>query len=211
MRGLQKKYLWLEDWVVQDLLKHIGKPNHTKHYELLTGMMLNKFCELQWSKKCWIGIELSNKYEREIPEYGQAYIEDLREMVEKKAEENTLTDIIIATKTNTQLGEIPKGMAFQLKRFGKDPTKQDTNALINFLNIDCRNFAHAANTALVVLMETPKEIDLRKLSTSINTQNYPFEKIILISLHGIMLTFTGIWPESGQLEYNISTRRFITI
>lgn len=208
MKGLRKKYIWFEDWIVQDLLRDIGSPIKTKYYELTVALVLEKFCELQWSKKCCIGLEIIDKFEKGIPKFGKADIEELKNIIEKKVDEVTLTDVVIATKVNTKIEEIPKGMAFQIKRFGKDPNKRDTNALINLLNVDYKNCSKTENTALVILMETPSIIDLKKLSESINTQDYPFKKIILISLLDNRLTFTGIWPEKGQLVYNMMTNNF---
>lgn len=196
MNGVKCKKIFFEDWVVKDCLKGQSVHNKTKTIELLVGLVLLKFCERQWNSKCWIGLEIKDKCQRDIPERGTAMLEELWEIIHNKIEEDTDVDITIAKMPNQESG-VSKGMQFQVKRF-KKIKKQDTDSLIQYLNYDCRKkYPRKTQASLVVLMETPKTINLNYLRKSINTANYPFNKIILISVsQNRYIDFYVIWPEA---------------
>jgi len=206
--GNKNEALFMEEWVVIDFLKEIKNPfKNSKYIELLIALSLNKFCEKQWNCKCLIGLEIQDKYKRDIPKQGIISLEGLNEIITRKVEENTSIDIIIA-KPPINKSDNGQGMNFQIKRFGKNPYKHDTQSLINFLNNDCRKYCKS-RISLVVVIESPKEIDLKLLQKSINTQNYPFEKIILIGMaKDNCIDYYGIWPESGYSRFNYNTLKF---
>lgn len=196
MNGVRCKKIFFEDWVVKDCLKGQNVNNKTKTVELLVGLVLLKFCERQWNSKCWIGLEIKDKCQRDIPERGAAMLEELWGIIHNKIEEDTDVDITIAKMPKYET-DVSKGMQFQVKRF-KNIKNQDTNSLIQYLNYDSRKkYSRKTWTNLVVLMETPKTINLKYLRESIDTKNYPFEKIILISVfQKRYIDFYVIWPEA---------------
>ncbi len=205
----KNELFFLEEWVVIDFLR--SKENkfssNSKYIELLVSLVLNKFCERQFASKCWIGLEIQEKYKKEIPEKGFATLEEIDKIVTKKVEENTPVDVYIC-KMPTNGDVVSRGMAFQLKRFGKDLYKQDTDSLINFINCDCKEYGKT-QASLIILIESSEEIDLQLLQRSIKTDGYPFIKIILIGLSNQKyIDFYGIWPESGSARYNLTTFNF---
>ena len=64
------------------------------------------------------------------------------------------------------------------------------------------------DASLVVIIETPEEIDLLSLQTHIDTEYYPFQKIMMLGLSGDKINFYGIWPESGHSVFNTKTMQF---
>lgn len=196
---MKRERLFFEDWVVQDYLRNQTDRNYAKNVELLTALVLNKFCERQFSKKCWIGLEIKEKYVGGIPLSGLRDLEEISEMIRKMVEEKTPVDITIAMKP--AIGKkTSKGIDFQVKRFGKQEDKS-TFGLIDFLNGLKDEYA-SSQVSLVVLMETPEEIDLQELQNSLKTENYPFQKIILIGTLAEKINFYGIWPETGWSRYD---------
>ena len=173
MDNLRLECVWFEDWVIVDYLKNIGKTTKTKHYELLIALVLNKFCERQWGIKCSIGLEIKNKYSKDIPNNGLATLQELDEIIMKKVEENTSIDIMIGRKTLKKERNIMQGMAFQLKRFGINKKDQGANELVDLLNSYSKKYSKS-NASLVVIIESLK-FDRNKI-TEIQTNNYPFQK-----------------------------------
>lgn len=196
MNGIKSKKIFFEDWVIKECLKEKNVRSTTKAVELLVGIVLLKFCERQWNSKCWIGLEVKDKCQRDIPEKGVATPEELWEIIHNKIEEATDIDITIA-KIPNHGSDVSKGMQFQIKRF-KNIKEQDTDSLIQYLNCDCRKkYPKKTQASLVILMETSKTIDLKRMKKFINTENYPFEKIILISVfQKRFIDFYVIWPEA---------------
>lgn len=206
----KNRFIFLEEWVVIDFLNSIEDYfSNSKYLELFIALALNKFCEKQFGCKCRIGLELQEKYQRDFPDYNKITLLELNDIILKNVEENTAVDVAIAKMPkNPERKDVNEGMNFQIKRFGKDKYKQNTESLINFLN-DIRKKYVKTETQLAVLLETPEEIDLKLLQSSINTNNYPFEKIILLGLsENKYINFYGIWPESGWSRFNLENLNF---
>jgi len=200
--------LFFEEWVIIDFLSKIKNYSaNSKYIELLISLSLIKFCERQWDAKCWVGIELKNKYKKKNSQKQHATYNELNEIMTKQANEDTPVDVTIA-KIPERQGHSSYGMHFQIKRFGVSKDKQDTQSLINFLNNDCAQYGKS-QTNLIILIESPEEIDLQLLKQSIKTDSYPFEKIILTGLsESKYINYYGIWPESGWSRYNLDNFQF---
>jgi hypothetical protein len=208
MANKKSEILFLEEWVVIDYLRQIDDyKKNSKYIELLIGLSLIKFCERQWNAKCWIGIEIKNKYLNELPANGLANFKQLNEIIINRANEDTPVDVSIAKMPEIKNG-ISRGMHFQIKRFGVNKNKLDTRSLVEFLNNDCKKYGKC-QINLIVLVESPEEIDLQLLQKSIDTDNYPFEKIILAGFsENKYINFYGIWPESSWSRYNLNNFQF---
>jgi hypothetical protein len=204
----ENKLLFLRETDVVDFLSRVENYfKNSKYIELFVALMLNKFCEKQFGCKCLIGLEIKSKYIDEVSNCTNVTFEKLDEILIIKTAQDTPVDITIS-KTPTKIGDIAESMHFQIKRFGGNKYKQDTQSLIEFLNNDCRKYGKS-QTNLIVLIESPKEIDLQLLQKSINTDNYPFEKIMLTGLsENKYINYYGIWPESGWSRYNLDNFQF---
>lgn len=207
MDNLRLECVWLEDWVVIDYLKNIREITKTKHYELLIALVLNKFCERQWGTKCSIGLEIKNKHSKDVSNNGLATLQELDEIITKKVEEDTSIDIMIGRKTLKKEKNITQGMAFQLKRFGINKKYQGANELMNSLNSYSKKY-HKSEISLVVIIESLEKFDLNKIALAIQTNNYPFQKIIFIGISQNKVNFYGIWPEMGWSVFNLKTMAF---
>ncbi|OGY52062.1 MAG: hypothetical protein A3J59_04060 [Candidatus Buchananbacteria bacterium RIFCSPHIGHO2_02_FULL_56_16] len=210
---METKYVWLHDWVVVDYLFRSHNKQKTKNIELLVGLMLCKFCEKQWSTKCTIGLPVMDRYEKEIPTNGMVDLAQLEDIVENKIDEATPTDIVIGRnepETNRKGQLVSQGMSFQIKRFGKNPTAQDTEALINFITEEIpKKYPPNSGSGLIVLAETPEEIRLKEVAEKIQNTSHPFEKIIIIGLEEKRyLNFYGLWPNTGQCQFDLDTFEF---
>lgn len=199
----------LQDWVVIDYLKSRSKLN-SKDQELLIALFLNKFHERQWGCKCCIGLEIMNKFSKDFPKQGYATLKQLEEIISSKVEEYNPVDIFIA-KENEEIGndgfrKVRKGNAFQIKRFGKDKGNK-TNDLLNLLNNKYKKYTKT-KTTLIILFETSEEMDLWHLQKSLNADNYPFERIMFLSMGDGKIRFGELWPKSGMEEYDAQTFLF---
>lgn len=203
--NIKNELLFLEEWVVVDFLRQIDDYfSNSKYIELLIALSLVKFCERQWNSKCWIGLEIQNKYKKDIPNVGTATFKELKEIIVKKVEESTFVDVTIAKMPSNKEYGVSQGMNFQLKRFGKDKNHKDTKTLIQFLNNKKKEYPKS-KTNLVVLIETAEEINLKLLQSNIDTSDYPFEKIILVGFsESRYINYYGIWPESGYSKYDLN-------
>lgn len=195
-------YIWLSAEDIRNYLVEKGGTESSKDSELLTALMLNKFCEKQWRVDCHIGLELSGKYEREIKKKEVIDFKKLEEFIEKMTEEATPVDIAIGKKI-IENNKIPSAL-FQIKRFGKDPKKKSTNDLIEYLNDLKRQYAKANMTRLVIVLETDQELDFNLIKQKLNTKDFPFHEIMLIGKVKNELNFYGVYPQCGMESISLS-------
>jgi|SRR3989344_305611 len=203
---MQQKRIFFDDWVILDYLATQDNPQKTTNVELLIGLMLNKFCEKQFSKKCWIGVEVGDQYLAELPDEGLASLSDIDRIITKMVKQNSPVDVCIGIKPESA-EKVSRGMDFQIKRFGKEQGYRDTASLVNYIN-GMKTKYGKTDASLVVIIETPEEIDLLSLQTHIDTEYYPFQKIMMLGLSGDKINFYGIWPESGHSVFNTKTMQF---
>lgn len=203
---MQQKRIFFDDWVIVDYLASQGNPKKTINVELLIGLMLNKFCEKQFSKKCWIGVEVGDQHLRELPDQGLVSLGDIDRIITKMVKQDSPVDVCIGIKPEGSK-KVSRGMDFQIKRFGKKQGYQDTASLVNYLNSMKTSYGKT-EASLVIIIETPEEIDLLSLQATIDTKDYPFRKIMMLGISGEKLNFYGIWPESGHSVFNTKTMKF---
>lgn len=200
------QFLWLDLITVQDFLKAHGKGPGTKDYEFVAAIFLAKFCEQQFGRKCQVGFKIKDVFNREIAERGTATIDEIADILRKKVEEATPIDVVVTPETDRFDGK-RKGVAFQLKRFGRGVT-DGTEKLIEYLNKDIKKqYAPVPHVSLVLLMECA-EMDTKKLRGEIVTEDFPFERIMFVTMRkGSILQIGEFWPNAGVMEYDMSSYR----
>lgn len=188
---------------IRDFLRTYGKGSESKDYEFLTSIVLSTFCEEQWKERCVIGFKLKDKYSKDIPSWGSASIEQVRDILRKRTDEDTPVDIVIAPISKmTSNRRIIKGEAFQLKRLGKNFKEKNTQSLIDYLNnIIPRKYAKT-KASLFLILERGGKVDFKEIQEALDTTNYPFHRIMFLLKSGGEIRIGEIWPNFGFNEYH---------
>ncbi len=195
---MKTELLFFPSWVIRDFLKENGKGPHTKDYEFIAALALEKFCSIQWTAICEIGFHIKPKYTHLTKgKTGFIDMNTLTELFRKGIDENHLVDFVIAKK-----GRRYQGLAFQVKRFGLGRDATDTDALADYLN-SLRNYTKTDTALVVIIDKISNEIDMKKLKSQISTNDYPFKRIMFIWQSGKTLCIGEIFPEEGINEYPI--------
>lgn len=198
------EYLFLNEETIRAFLKSYGRGPNSKDYELLVAILLKRFCEIQWNKKCIIGFKLKGGYARTLPKFGYGDIDDIKAIIREKIDEDDSIDVAIVPEILKEISQRKmRGPAFQLKRFGKNLTKDSnfTDSLINYLNSIPKKYSKV-NATLFIILETNKEVDFKRIRKSLKTNNYPFNKIMFLAMSSKKVYIGEFWPNSGMSEYN---------
>lgn len=207
------KYIWLDDLLVLEFLDQAEDKMKTKNIELFIGLALAKFCEKQWGVECSIGLQIQNKYAKDIPKKDNITAEQLGIIIDKKVEEVTPTDIAIGMKQpkiNKKGQKVGRGMTFQIKSFGKDPKKQNTGSLISYITETIpRHYPLGSGSGLVITIETLDDIQLTEVAEKIKDTKNPFEQIVLIGFEDLRyINFYGLYPNTGYSQFDLDTFKF---
>ncbi|MDD2625775.1 MAG: hypothetical protein PHR55_03355 [Bacilli bacterium] len=183
---------------IRSFIKEYGKGPNSKDYELVVAVVLKRFCELQFGEEHCIAFKIKDKYVDRRK--GDLAIEELFTILRKQIDEDDPMDVGIV-RGNVKNAE-KKGMSFQLKRFGKDPKKDDTEALSNFINVEIPRKYQKTETSLLIILETKKQLDFDFIKKSLIVKNYPFNKIMFIWMSSEKVYIGEIWPQCGMNEYD---------
>lgn len=191
--------IFLDERGIRAFLKLYGKGPNSKDYEFLAAILLKRFCELQWGQECCMAFKIKDKYANSSGS-GRFSIKEVRDILRKQIDEDDSIDVAIA-RGNIRNPD-KKGPAFQLKRFGKNPAANDTNALINYLNNEIPRKYAKTETSLVVVLDPTKKIDFKTIKNSLVVENYPFIRIMFMWMSSDKVYIGEIWPEFGMNEYD---------
>jgi hypothetical protein len=191
--------IFFPDFVIRDYLKKYWKGAASKDYELLVSLVLNKFCSDQYKTQGVIGFQLKDSQAKNVPKSGLATLEELKNIFDNYIDSYTPLDVMIGVEKTAN--GIMRGPGFQLKRFGRDPKKTDTDALVDYINEIGKKYGKV-NASLCIILETSKEIDFEKIQKSINITSYPFFRIMFIALSDGKIMIIELWPNSGMEEYS---------
>lgn len=196
--------VFLDEKAIRAFLKLYGRGPNSKDYEFLMAILLKRFCELQWGQNCCMAFKLKEKYANNLPGFNFGSIEEVRDILRKQIDEDDSIDVAIVRGRTDNPENKPdeKGPAFQLKRFGKNTTADDVNALIDYLNNKIPKKYAKTLTSLVVILDTKKEIDFKMVRDSLITENYPFIRIMVMWMESNKVCIGEIWPEFGVNEYD---------
>lgn len=196
---MKKQFVFFDRKTILDFLRNYSNGPNSKDYEFIISIILSRVFEEMWNHPNVIGFELSEKYTRELPNLGNLDLKKVRNVLRRYAESDTPIDLAIAKGTVADHDK--KGIAFQLKRFGKESHQKNTDALIEFLNKMPNKYSKEEIT-LVVILEPGIEFDNIKIRKSLVTSNYPFNRIMFMLATNKKLMVGEFWPNPGMNEYD---------
>jgi hypothetical protein len=187
-------FIFITEESIREFLIHYGKGPQSKDYELVTAILLKRFCDRQWNSDCWIGFELQDRHLNDIPQRGMASVEEIAEIIRKKVREDTPVDVAITKGTFD--GPAKQGPVFQLKRW-----REDTDKLISYLNDMYKKYSPILGT-LVIIFETNDEINFQKIQSEFDASRFPFAHLMFVSLADGKIHIGEIWPNAGMESYD---------
>ena len=141
--------------IVSQFLDSVSEAG-SRNFELMAALMMQRLYERQWDKPVMIGYYMTEKYQHLLS--GKNIDPELwLDALANGVDENNPIDFILSAADETS------GQEFQLKRFGvnKDD-RQDTDALIQWLNLMRNRYAPIDAACLVALMHFER-IDIPKV------------------------------------------------
>lgn len=179
-----------------DLLFKDGKEWANKHYEIITAFVLCHFSQIQLGMTCGVGIDVQDRYRREIPKTGTVTLDEIESLLTDKKNEDSPVDVWITCEKGA--------MGFQLKRWGAFATGKDSQALADYLNTLSHEYART-KAKLVLILESGEDIDTRTILAQLKTDDYPFAAIMFIALSDGKVQIGEFWPNPGQDSFVIES------
>lgn len=192
-------YIFLDIPTVQQLVTSRCKKDKYRNDELIVSVFLCKFCQKIWKMECVIGFPLKNTEASSIPLVGSLDFKGLREILNKKTEQDHDVDALIVKHTPKNPNRT--GQGFQIKRFNTYQPNLTTDGLIKF--IQNLNYSKT-DTALVVLLETGEPTKSTQVHNSVNPDKFPFSALYFVGVYKNILKFIEVWPNLGKEELNWS-------
>lgn len=183
-------------------LSNHGRPG-TKGYEFAVALIIHRFCEKQWCNDYWIGFRIRPEYSNSLPAYNSERpigLAEIAELFSKGMDEDSPVDFVVAKRANMTKAQ---GMVFQVKRFGIGRTKKDTDVLIAYLNSFNKKYSKT-QANLLICLDDGVQVDMKKLLVSLDTSNFPFNRILFTWLLDGMVFIKDVFPLGGLEKYPIA-------
>jgi len=194
--------VFFDEKTIRTFLRLYGRGSKSKDYEFLVAIILNRFFTDIWNKPCIIGFKLKNKYAYSLSRKESTNIIKIANILKKQIDEDDPIDLIVAPGTIGSITyRIKKGIGFQLKRFGTNSDKSDTNFLIEYLNNLYKKYAKT-NASLFLILDTGKRINFKKIQKYFPIKNFPFERVMFMAVSEKQLIIGEFWPNLGMNKYN---------
>jgi len=192
-------YIFLDIPTVQCLIAEKDTADKYKNDELTVAIFLSKFCEKIWNTTCAIGFPIRNSKVSSIPLIGSSNLEELKNILNTKTEQDHDVDALIVKHTPENSRRT--GQGFQIKRFHIRQPDLTTEGIIKF--IKDLNYSKT-DTALVVMLETGEATKFTQVRNSIDFEKFPFSALYFVTLHGSVLKFIEVLPNLGKEELDWS-------
>jgi len=183
----------------------MGRGPSSKDYELVISVLLKRYLERKWKTECSIAFNIKENYRRNLSDSGYFNIQEVEDILKHKIEEDHPIDVYIYDKKTLSKGK--EGRLFQLKRFGKDLKKRDTQSLIDYLKCEIpRKYAKINATLFLVFEWNSEGINFKKVIeelSTLNSKKYPFEEIMFTVFSNEKMYICRLWPEEGQDVYRV--------
>lgn len=194
--------VFFNEETIRTFFRQYSKGSKSKDYEFLVAIILNRFLEDIWNKPCVIGFKLKRKYSHLLPRKGLTNIVEIASIFKKQIDEDDPIDLVIVPGTIKSMPYKTKGgIGFQLKRFGMNSGKSDTNALIKYLTNISKRYAKT-NTSLFLILDTGERVNFKKIQKCFPLKNFPFERVMFMAVSQEQLIIGEIWPNPGMNKYN---------
>lgn len=174
----------------------------TKDYEFAAGLIIHRFCEKHWGNDCWIGFLIRSEYSSSSPAYNSERkigLVEIAEFLRGGVDEDSPVDFFVARRASISKAQ---GMIFQVKRFGIGRSKKDTDELITYLNSFPRKYSKTDANLLIVL-DDGVNIDVSKLQNEVDTNNFPFNRIIFTWILNNLVYIQDIYPSDYRESFPI--------
>lgn len=170
---LENHILYFPSSAVQEFLRKQNAKYSNNDYEFFSCLLVNKFCERQWSKECAIGFPISPEFARRLSSRESATLEEVNKIFRKGINKNSPIDFIISS---TEVSPVN----FQIKRFGIGKDIRNTKALIDFLNSNkLTNLPTRNAICLIVALDPNVVFDGNEFSKKFDFSNFRFGGLIL--------------------------------
>ena len=199
---MKSEYIFFTKEVIIAFLGNHGRPE-TKDYEFAAALIIHRFCEKQWGNDCWIGFRIKPEYSSSLPAYNserQIGLAEIVELFRKGADEDSPVDFVVAKRANIKKAQ---GMVFQVKRFGIGRVKKDTDALTSYLNSFPKKYSRT-NANLLIMLDDGVSIDVSKLQGNLETNNFPFNRIIFSWIDGGFVYIQDIYPSGNRESFPVT-------
>lgn len=175
----------------------------TKDYEFAAALIIHRFCERHWGKDCWIGFRIKSQYSSSLPAYNSERkigLAEIAELLHGGVDEDSPVDFFVAKRASISKAQ---GMVFQVKRFGIGRSKKDTNELITYLNSFPKKYSKT-NANLLIVLDDGVNIDVSKLHSEVDVNNFPFNRIIFSWILNGMVCIQDIYPPGNRETFPIT-------
>lgn len=114
--------------------------------------------------------------------------------------EDSPVDFVVARKTSINKAQ---GMVFQVKRFGIGRKKKDTDELISYLNSFSKKYSKT-NANLLIMLDDRVSVDGPRLQSALDTNSFPFNRIIFSWLDGDLVYIQDIYPAGNRESFPVA-------
>lgn len=190
-------HLFSRDVVSSFLDSH---PETTIAFELMAALMMQRLYQEQWQEPTMIGFYMTPKYAAMLEGSSGAIYDLFMEALASGIQENNQIDFLLATDAEKGKSSYQE---FQLKRFGMQAEKLDTDSLISYLN-DMRKKYSRTDAACLVAITDIIEIDFPKVRQQLNKETFPFGELLFIGVtRADKFIVVGVHPNEGWNEYDL--------
>lgn len=203
---MKQRLVFFPEWVIVDYLAKYAGENlqTTTNIEMFGALALIRLCERELGAKCVIGFDIQERYQADLPDQAEISVAEFESFIKEKIKTDSPIDFSIGTP------ETKERMDFQMKRFGKSDQQKTTEDLISYINSLAQKYGKTG-CSLVILCESAV-INALEVTQRINTENYPFDKIILVDMEdGGYINYSFIWASTGEIgesRLNFNTMTF---
>lgn len=190
---MKERFVYFEKESIKEYLIKSGKNNIQKNYEFIVAVYLIDFCKIQWKAECFVGFKIKYEASRKMSDYGSVSLDDLYKLLKNQIDNDSPVDLIIAKKITEDKNLKFKGQAFQLKRI----ISKNTAWILNYLNIIIPQKYSKVDCNLFLILEGGL-IEFKKIRDSLKTKNYPFNKVMFLTVSNNQIYIGEIWPNSGM-------------
>lgn len=177
-----------------------GGWKNSRNFELIAALIMHRLYEQQWKQPTMIGFYLTAKYAKILSDAGEPNHDLLMEALNHGIDENHQIDFVISTYFEEDVAH----QEFQLKRFGMEGQKDDTDSLIAYLNDMNKKYVQTDAACLVALADI-RSIDLLKVNREFNKEKFPFDELLLAGIASNQFIIAALLPDEGWSAYDLDS------
>jgi len=199
---MKSEFVFFTKEAIVEFLRDHGKPG-TKDYEFAAALIIHNFCQKQWGEDCWIGFRIKLKYSNSLPAYNSEHqigLAEIAKLFSRGVDEDSPVDFVMAKRASMNKAQ---GMVFQAKRFGIGRDKKDTGELVDYLNSFSKTYSKT-DANLLICLDDLVEVDMEKLYGKLNTNNFPFNRILFTWITDNTVYIKDVYPKGGTEQFPIT-------